>query len=202
MDLAALAPIIVVLCLGAMSPGPSLAVLLRNTLEGGRIRGVACGIGHGIGFGIYAFIAINGIAELKATGGHVATGLELLGASFLIVLAYMMIKPSDSIDLSQQQSQRKGFTEGFLIAFLNPKILVFLIAIFSQFIMPDFTWTERLFVAIIALSIDGGWYIMVALLITGTPLIEKLQQHEREVEVTMGLVLAGFAIWILSSLIV
>ncbi|MEE2812644.1 MAG: LysE family translocator [Candidatus Thermoplasmatota archaeon] len=202
MDLAALAPIIVVLCLGAMSPGPSLAVLLRNTLEGGRIRGVACGIGHGIGFGIYAFIAINGIAELKATGGNVATGLELLGASFLFVLAYMMIKPSDSIDLSQQQSQRKGFTEGFLIAFLNPKILVFLIAIFSQFIMPDFTWTERLFVAIIALSIDGGWYVMVALLITGTPLIEKLQQHEREVEVTMGLVLAGFAIWILSSLIV
>ncbi len=202
MDLAALAPIIVVLCLGAMSPGPSLAVLLRNTLEGGRIRGVACGIGHGIGFGIYAFIAINGIAVLKATGGNVATGLELLGASFLFVLAYMMIKPSDSIDLSQQQSQRKGFTEGFLIAFLNPKILVFLIAIFSQFIMPDFTWTERLFVAIIALSIDGGWYIMVALLITGTPLIEKLQQHEREVEVTMGLVLAGFAIWILSSLIV
>ena len=45
-----------VFTLGAMSPGPSLAVVLRNTMVGGRSQGVSTGIGHGLGFGIYAFI--------------------------------------------------------------------------------------------------------------------------------------------------
>jgi threonine/homoserine/homoserine lactone efflux protein len=40
-----------------MSPGPSLAVVLRNTMVGGRRQGVMTGIGHGIGFGVYAFLA-------------------------------------------------------------------------------------------------------------------------------------------------
>ena len=42
-----------VFVLGAMSPGPSRAVVLRNTMVGGRRQGVMTGIGHGIGFGIY-----------------------------------------------------------------------------------------------------------------------------------------------------
>ena len=42
-----------VFILGAMSPGPSLAVVLRNSLSGGRRQGIMTGIGHGIGFGIY-----------------------------------------------------------------------------------------------------------------------------------------------------
>ena len=52
----------VVFILGAMSPGPSLAVVLSNTISGGRSQGVATGIGHGVGFGIYAFLAALGLA--------------------------------------------------------------------------------------------------------------------------------------------
>lgn len=44
----------VVLSLGAISPGPSLMVVLRNTMMGGRRQGVACALGHGLGFGVYA----------------------------------------------------------------------------------------------------------------------------------------------------
>ena len=47
--------------LGATSPGPSLIVVLRNTLIGGRRQGVACAVGHGVGFGIYAGSAVFGL---------------------------------------------------------------------------------------------------------------------------------------------
>ena len=109
MEFAALAPILVVLVLGAMSPGPSLAVLLRNTMEGGKARGVSCGVGHGIGFGIYAFVAIAGIAQLKASASEAATILELAGGFFLIILAAMMIKGSDE-ELEHKHSSKRGFT--------------------------------------------------------------------------------------------
>ena len=124
MDFTALAPIIAVLVVGAISPGPSLAVLIRNTLEGGKQRGVACGIGHGIGFGIYAFIAIAGIAQLKASASDAAELLEIIGGLFLLLLATLMIRGSDE-EIEHHTSGRRGFVEGFLIAFLNPKILAF-----------------------------------------------------------------------------
>jgi threonine/homoserine/homoserine lactone efflux protein len=179
-----------------MSPGPSLAVLLRNTMEGGKTRGVSCGIGHGIGFGIYAFVAIAGISQLKASASEAAIFLELSGGLFLLFLAAMMLKGSDE-EFEHKYSSKRGFTEGFLIAFLNPKILVFLIAIFSQFIEPDFTWTERLLIASIALLIDGGWYILVALIISETPILSILKERARGFEITMATVLAGLGVWIL-----
>ena len=195
MDFAALAPIVAVLVVGAISPGPSLAILIRNTLEGGKRRGVACGIGHGIGFGIYAFIAIAGIAQLKASASGAAELLEIIGGLFLLLLAALMIRGSDG-EKEQQKSDRRGFTEGFLIAFLNPKILAFLIAIFSQFVQPDFTWSERALVACIAMCIDGGWYVLVALIISGTPLMVTIEENARKVELAMGILLAGLGVWI------
>ena len=51
-----------VFIVGAMSPGPSLAVILSNTISGGRSQGIATGIGHGIGFGVYAFLAALGLS--------------------------------------------------------------------------------------------------------------------------------------------
>ena len=46
MNFTALLGMSIVCALGAMSPGPSLAVVLRNTISGGRTQGVLTGIGH------------------------------------------------------------------------------------------------------------------------------------------------------------
>ena len=83
-----------VFMLGAMSPGPSLAVVLRNTMVGGRRQGVMTGIGHGIGFGIYAFLAAAGIAT--ALSLHESTELILKwgGIALLIWLGYSFLKSS------------------------------------------------------------------------------------------------------------
>ena len=48
--------------LGAVSPGPSLAVVVRNTLGGGARQGIMTGVGHGIGFGLYALIVATSLA--------------------------------------------------------------------------------------------------------------------------------------------
>ena len=109
----------------------------------------------------------------------------------------MLMLRGSSEEVEHRASGRRGFTEGFLIAFLNPKILAFLLAVFSQFVQPDFTWGDRAIVACIAMFIDGGWYVLVALVISGTPLLVKLQKNARKVELTMGCLLAGLGIWIL-----
>ncbi len=204
LDAAGLIPVILVLMGGAVSPGPSLAVVLRNTIIGGRGRGVACSIGHGIGMGIYAFLAVSGIALLKSAGVDWANALELAGAVFLIWMGISMLRSSeDGFNDSDEhpESGRKGFIEGFMIAFLNPKIFVFLTAIFSQFVVAGASLEERLILAFIALIIDGSWYIIVATTLSGTPLLDKLRHKGKVVDQVVGVILLVFAIMIGASLI-
>ena len=201
LDTAAMIPVALVLIGGAISPGPSLAVVLRNTIVGGRARGVACSVGHGIGFGIYAFPAISGIALLKSAGLQWATALELAGAAFLVWIGVAMIRaPERELGDEHEASERDGFVEGFLIAFFNPKIFVFLTAIFSQFIDASMPVQERLILATVALVIDTSWYVIVAMALSGTPLLEGLRRRGKQVDLVVGVILLGLAGAILWSL--
>ena len=195
MDIKSLIGMSFVCAMGAISPGPSLAVVLRNTISGGRTQGVMTGIGHGIGLGIYAFIAVMGLSSLLLANKQIFNLLQWAGALVLIWLAFNMItyNPSDS-SKEHEGSGRRGFLEGFMIAFLNPKILVFLVAVFSQFINPDITNSGRFIMAIMAGVIDTTWYVLVAVVLAGTPIVDKLRVNAVIIDRSIGMVLLMLAI--------
>jgi len=190
MDFTALLGMSIVCAMGAMSPGPSLAVVLRNTISGGRTQGVMTGIGHGIGFGIYAFIAVMGLSALLLANEDFFNVLQWAGAAVLFWLAYNMLTYDPSGPSKEHESTgRKGFAEGFMIAFLNPKILVFLVAVFSQFIDPKMEDMDRFIMAFIAGIIDTVWYVLVAAVLSGTPVIDKLRDNAVVIDRSIGTVL-------------
>ena len=195
MDIKSLLGMSFVCAMGAISPGPSLAVVLRNTISGGRTQGVMTGIGHGIGLGIYAFIAVMGLSSLLLANKQIFNLLQWAGALVLIWLAFNMItyNPSDS-SKEHGGSGRRGFLEGFMIAFLNPKILVFMVAVFSQFINPDITNSGRFIMAIMAGVIDTTWYVLVAAVLAGTPIVDKLRVNAVIIDRSIGMVLLMLAI--------
>ena len=195
MDIKSLIGISFVCAMGAISPGPSLAVVLRNTISGGRRLGIMTGIGHGIGLGIYAFIAVMGLSSILLANKQIFNSLQWAGALVLIWLAFNMItySPSDS-SKEYEVSGRRGFLEGFMISFLNPKILVFMVAVFSQFINPDITNSGRFIMAIMAGVIDTTWYVFVATVLAGTSIIDKLRLNAAIIDRLTGLVLFMLAI--------
>ena len=195
MDPASLIGMSFVCAMGAMSPGPSLAVVLRNTISGGRTQGVMTGIGHGIGFGIYAFIAVMGLSALLLANEKIFNLLQWAGAMVLIWLAYNMLtyKPSGPVE-EHEGSGRWGFSEGFMIAFLNPKILVFLVTVFSQFIDPEMTNPDRFIMALVAGIIDTTWYVLVAAVLSGTSIVDKLRANAVIIDRSIGTVLLMLAI--------
>lgn len=175
MDIESLLWMSFICAMGAISPGPSLVVVLRNTISGGRTRGVMTAIGHGIGFSIYAFVAVMGLSSVLLANEQIFYLLQSAGALFLIWLAFSMITRKNSVSSEKyEQSAYKGFLEGFMIAFLNPKILVFLVAIFSQFINSDIADYGRFIMAIIAGIIDTIWYVLVAITLADTKFIDSL----------------------------
>ena len=203
MDTAALLGMSLVCAMGAMSPGPSLAVVLRNTISGGRTQGVMTGIGHGIGFGIYAMIAVTGLSAILIADKTKFDLLQWAGVVVLLWLSYNMLtyQPSGNPE-EHQSSGRRGFVEGFMISFLNPKILVFLVAVFSQFIDPQMTDTDRVAMAVIAGIIDTTWYVLVAAVLSGTTIIDKLRENSTVVDRMIGSVLLILAmVLVVKSLI-
>ena len=181
--------------MGAISPGPSLVVVLRNTISGGRTRGVMTAIGHGIGFSIYAFVAVMGLSSVLLANEQIFYLLQSAGALFLIWLAFNMITRKNSVSSEKyEQSAYKGFLEGFMIAFLNPKILVFLVAIFSQFINSDITDYGRFVMAIIAGIIDTIWYVLVAVALADTKFIDSLGVNVVFIDRFIGTILFILAI--------
>mgnify|MGYP001247698501 CR=1 FL=1 len=200
MDFTALLGMSLVCAMGAMSPGPSLAVVLRNTISGGRTQGIMTGVGHGIGFGIYAMIAVMGLSAILIADESKFELLQLSGAFVLIWLSYNMLTYVPLGEKEEHQaSSHRGFVEGFMIAFLNPKILVFLVAVFSQFIDPMMTDTDRIIMAVIAGIIDTVWYVIVAAVLSGTVVIDKLRENSTLIDRVIGTVLAVLALALISK---
>ena len=195
MDSTALLGMSLVCAMGAMSPGPSLAVVLRNTISGGRTQGIMTGIGHGIGFSIYAMIAVTSLSAILIADETKFDLLQWAGVIVLVWLSYNMLtyQPSDN-PKEYQSSGRRGFAEGFMISFLNPKILVFLVAVFSQFIDPQMTDTDRVTMAVIAGIIDTTWYVLVAAVLSGTTVIDKLRENSTLIDRMIGVVLLVLAL--------
>ena len=188
-----------VFVLGAMSPGPSLAVVLRNTMVGGRRQGVMTGIGHGIGFGIYAFLAAAGIATALTLHESTQAILKWGGIALLIWLGVKFLKASlgDSYDSSVEDehgpSGRAGFAQGFAIAIMNPKIAAWMIALYAPFIEADIS-TETLFgMGLLGMAIDGTWYVTVATVLTRGDGVSKLRSQARRIDAAMGTLMFVFA---------
>ena len=165
--------------LGAISPGPSVMVVIRNTIIGGRKQGVACAIGHGIGFGIYAGSAVFGLIVLLENAPDAFLILQLIGVGLLIWYGYLMwndeVKLDENSHVDDTKVKRQGFIEGFAIAFFNPKIALFLVAILAQVLEPGMGIGTKLAIGLLGMSIDMVWYLIVALALTGTGAVDWLR---------------------------
>ena len=192
--------------LGATSPGPSLMVVLRNTLIGGRKQGVACALGHGLGFGLYAGSAVFGLIVLLEQAPDVFLGLQIVGVLLLVWYGWKMWhttldEPTDVIEVETGKLQRQGFTEGFAIAFFNPKIALFLVAVLAQVLEPGMGMNTKLAIGGLGMFIDAAWYVIVAVLLTGTRALDVLRSHGELVYRATAVALWVFATSVTYSLL-
>ena len=172
-------------------------VVLRNTMLGGRKQGMVCAIGHGVGFGVYAALAVFGLIVLLEEAPNVFLTLQLIGCCLLIWYGYSMWNmDGDFEDNTHQASNRQGFTEGFAIAFFNPKIALFLVAVLAQVLRPGMEFESKVAVGMLGMAIDTLWYLTVAVALTGTPLLDTLKKNGVIIHRITALVLWGFALTI------
>ena len=92
----------------------------------------------------------------------VFTIMQAIGIFFLLYLGKSMLS-AEVQEIQQSKSNRDGILEGFFIAFLNPKIAVFMLAVLSTVLDPSMNSETKWVIAGLGMTIDTVWYVLVAL---------------------------------------
>ena len=120
-------------------PGPTVTLIVANSLRYGTRAGFLNVLGTQVGEAIIITAAGIGLASLIEAMGHWFDWLRLAGAAYLIWLGWKMIRSSGEIaDGVPGRAPRGGFLmQGAIVALSNPKTLLFFGAFFPQFIDPS-----------------------------------------------------------------
>lgn len=191
--------LLISLCaLGAMAPGVSLAVITRHTLHGGHRAGVVAAVAHAVAVGLWALATVAGLALLFRQHPLLEQLFGVFGAACLLWLAARSWRLSQlpPAELAPTPANLHGAAQdGFMVAFVNPRVALFFLALFSQFLSADVGTAARAQMVATATLVDGGWYALVAILLGRSRLLPWLRQHHHWLEkitaLLMVLVAAG-----------
>jgi threonine/homoserine/homoserine lactone efflux protein len=188
---------------GAMTPGPSLAVVLGSTLRGGHPAGLAAALAHGLAVGLYAVLTVAGLAALLTASLKLFALLQFAAAGYLVYLARSALRrqaPITTAETDARRHQNLGAAagDGFMIAFLNPKIAVFMLALFAPFVTPDQGIGAKALLVLTIGGIDATWYSAVVLMMVRTGLLARLQRNVVFVERMYAVLLLALAVFVAS----
>ena len=188
--------------LGAMSPGPSLALIIRNSLNVSRTSGIIASIAHGLGICVYATVTIIVLEFILRNSETIFFVIQICGSLFLIILGLIFIfKKNNENQIETYQIHSSSFAQGFIIAIINPKILIWFTAIYSQFIDINATFLNKTILVLTPSIIDAIWYSLVSILVTGYGLKEILNKNKFMIQKIIGILLILIALSLIYSLI-
>ncbi|WP_413513899.1 LysE family translocator [Myroides odoratus] len=125
----------------AITPGPNMIYLISRTLSQGKKAGLISLVGVIFGFLFHIILVSFGLTAVLFAIPYAYTILKLTGALYLVYLAFQAFKPNGKNIFEVEQTLKKDaphklFTIGFLTNVLNPKVAVFYLSLFPQFIKP------------------------------------------------------------------
>ena len=204
MSLITFVQVFIVCLLGAMSPGPSMAVVVNNAIFRGRYNGILTSLGHGIGIAVYATFAVLGLGLIIKTNIFVFNGLKILSIIFLIFIGVKSILNKEKLNLEKNDAKENtvSFLQGFSISILNPKIFVWFVAIYSQFMSANNELIFNIYLVSIAGIIDACWYIILTLAVTTASALSFFQTKLIFLQKAQGLFFLGLGFALLINLFI
>ncbi|OPC36356.1 LysE family translocator [Elizabethkingia miricola] len=153
-----------------ISPGPNMIYLISRTITQGRKAGLTSLAGVICGFLFHIVMVSFGLTAVLFAVPYAYVVLKTLGTVYLLYLAYQAIKPNSKniFEVDQNISidrPRKLFTVGFLTNVLNPKVAVFYLSFFPQFIKPQYgsIFTQSLELGVIQVFVSFSINFIIVL---------------------------------------
>lgn len=189
---------VVVIC----TPGPDTALIIRNTLSGGRRGGIVTAIGIISGIAIWTLAASAGVAALLSASEPVFRALQIAGAAYLVYLGLQTIvsalskRPDRELRSAGAPMLRpkRTFRQGLLSNLGNPKIAVFFVSLLPQFVSDGSESFLALAVLGIAFSLMGlAWLTLYAVVVARAGQFLR-GRVRRAIDAVTGTILVAFGI--------
>ncbi len=193
MDISSWLSLVAVCVIGAISPGPSLAVVVRISVSQSSLHGVFASFAHGLGIGFWVFITLQGLAVVIEQHQQAFAVITVLGGMYLVWLGIKSLRYAGQSNAEEIEGVGASYwgsmRDGLMISLMNPKIALFFLALFSQLVDAQMTTIVKIQFWTTVVAIDSGWYVLVALLLASGPVLPWLRRNVIWVDRVMGCLL-------------
>lgn len=190
-----------VTALAVVSPGPDFAMTVRNAVRHGRRLGLATVLGIGCGVMVHVTYTLLGVGFLVARFAWLLETVRYLGAAYLIwVGCSALLAPAGEPDCPRSPDgaipARFGaaFGNGFFCNLLNPKTVLFFLALFTQVVEPATPAWTRVGIGLYIVLAHLAWFSFVVLVLTSRRAGDVFGRWRRNVERAVGGCLACLGI--------
>jgi|TARA_R100000789_G_scaffold96673_1_gene98455 threonine/homoserine/homoserine lactone efflux protein len=149
-----------------ISPGPDIIYVMVQGMANGKKHGFVTALGLASGIIIHTSLVAFGVSAIIKNSDTLFFIIKLLGAIYLLYLAWQVFKSDPEIAYSAEGIKEKSlsslFKQGFIMNVLNPKVTIFFLAFF-----PGFLW-EPNGNTVIQFYILGAFFMLLTILIFGS----------------------------------
>lgn len=199
--------VLVVGWLAVMSPGPDLAMTLRNSLGFSRRAGLFTAVGIAAGLCVHTLYSLVGIGVVIAQSVVLFSIIKWAGAAYLVYVGVRALRAGGTTlpgaggaaaaagDLAPWRAARAGF----LTNVLNPKVTLFFLALFTQVIDAHTPGAVQALYGLTIVGISTAWFSAVAVLVSQRAVRARLAAVSHWVERVTGLAFIGLGLRLAAS---
>ncbi|ARP37927.1 LysE family translocator [Vibrio lentus] len=192
---------IVIVFFIAIIPGPNALLVLSTALTQRKLFAFINVLGVSCGFFFHAFVSANGMSLLLSQTPMAFEGLKWLGVLYLIWLGYnhfrAALRAQEGVLAVVSASGSKlyhQFVKGLLTNLLNPKIVLFYLSIFPQFVSTNNIVSDSLMLGAIQATVVATWFLVVILMADTFKRLLTQKRTSQWMNIVCGLLFVGFSI--------
>jgi threonine/homoserine/homoserine lactone efflux protein len=151
----------------ALVPGPTVTVIVANSLRHGARAGLLNVAGTQAGLALMMLVLVVGLSSVIAAMGWLFEWLRWAGAAYLVWLGCKLLRSPDVVQEMEQRPAPRGgfFLQGFLVLMANPKALLWFGAFIPQFVDPNGNYVGQIVMLsltamAVALVSDGAYAVL------------------------------------------
>lgn len=175
-----------------VTPGPTNIVILSAVNKFGAKKAREYTYGATAAFGLLLVISALLNTVLMAVIPKILPVMQVIGSLYIVYLAYQILRMDTSKDTVKQTAT---FLSGFLMQFINPKVVLFTMTVIPSFVMPYYTALPTLMIFVSCITIIG-FLAFFTWIIFGTIFKEFLQKYQKAVNIIMAVFLVYSAIMV------
>lgn len=159
-----------------LAPGPDNIFVLAQSSQHGVRAGLWVTLGLCTGLIFHTLLVVFGVAVLFQTSALAFTLLKVIGAGYLIYLAFQAFRAGTSAHLQQPVSVGSLYRRGVIMNITNPKVAIFFLAFLPQFVDPDLGSVSEQIVVLGLVFIVATWIVFSGIAATAGALGAWLQR--------------------------